>query len=538
MPDQPDTPATQADLPDLPQRTGRFERLDRHPSDHDKKPDQPKSPEEHATALLEWLTENRVLAGVRHGKRQDLQIRNRAGLWVPLDCKPHEDPWLIAASKQTGGYHTDAAAQQPLKLLLPVWHKLRQHGLGWPVVESAAWGADMTVMGASNGVIDLRTGALLTGAEAAARLVPIPMPKGSGAHKAKTPPLRRYEKGLGGSLGAPSQTILNFRQAYQPKVFAHVIRAYARALFGHPQGWLHMSYGRTMGGKTTLHTACCSGLGPYASYTSQMALTGDHYGDIKWSPDIFTPIRASYVNDVTGALSEEAIRYLTDGGFQPRTLKGITTYSDEATATTFMSFNPETLTSTGISQEANARRSVPVEFAQIGKDAIDGAMLGEMTHNVELAEHLLSLIVEEHTRMTFGEAWPWGTWVEELVAELIEAETQDYMAWMDRFVKKAENPMRAVEYGWDHVILSMKAWGIVDEHSKLVSDSSQLVTGTWLAGKAKGLPRVAKLLKEQKLDNRRHGTRFGNMEPLPMPPGAAPKGVGHLRQVPERKDLA
>ena len=269
-----------------------------------------------------------------------------------------------------------------------------------------------------------------------------------------------------------------------------------------------------------------------------MALTGDHYGDIKWSPDIFVPVRASYVNDVTGALSEEAIRYLTDGGFQPRTLKGITTYSDLATATTFLSFNPETLTSTGISQEANARRTVPAEFAQLKESIIDGALLGEMAHNIELAEHMLALIVYEHTQMTFGAAWPWGKWVEGLVDELIEAETQDHMAWMDRFIKPAEDGGIAVEYGWDNVILAMKAWGIVTDNSKLVADESQLVTGRWLSDQAKGLPRVAKLLKEHRLDSRRYGTRFGNMAPLPVPPGAVPEGVTHLRQVPERRDLA
>ena len=529
----------QSDLPELPRRNeGPFDGLERHGADHEKKPGQPKNPEHHAAALVEWLTEQRIIAGVRHGKHQDLQIRNRAGLYASLDCKPWEDPWLIQASKQTGGYFTVEAAQQPLKQLVSVWHRLREHGQGWPVVESAEWGADMEVMGALNGVIELRTGKLLTGIDAAEKLVPIPMPKGSGAHKAKTPPLRHYRQGIGGTLGAPSQVILNFARAYEPKVFAHIVRAYARALFGHPQGWLHMSYGRTKGGKTTLHTSCLSALGPYSSYTAQMALTGDHYGDIKWSPDIFVPVRASYVNDVTGALSEEAIRYLTDGGFQPRTLKGITTYSDFATATTFLSFNPETLTSTGISQEANARRTVPAEFAQLGKDIIDGAMLGEMTHNIELAEHMLALIVAEHTQMTFGAAWPWGKWVEGLVDELIEAETQDHMAWMDRFIKKAEVPMRGVEYGWDNVILAMKAWGIVDDNSKLVANEKQLVTGVWLAGQAKGLPKVAAVLKKQRLDSRRHGTRFGGMEPLPMPPGAVPEGVTHLRQVPERKDLA
>ena len=208
-----------------------------------------------------------------------------------------------------------------------------------------------------------------------------------------------------------------------------------------------MFWGDTKGGKTTLNMECLSALGPYGSYTSKVALTGDAFGDIKWSPEIFVPIRFAYANDITGALSEDAVRYLTDGGYQPRTLKGITTYTDLATATPGLSFNPETMERLGLTSEAHARRTVPAEFAQLSEDLIDGAVLAETATNTELAEHMLSLIVAEHAQMTFGETWPWGQWVQDLLAQMIEEETKDHMAWLDQFVQEAPEGSGGVHVG-------------------------------------------------------------------------------------------
>ena len=220
---------------------------------------------------------------------------------------------------------------------------------------------------------------------------------------------------------------------------------------------------------------------------------------------------------MTGALSEEAVRYLTDGGFQPRTLKGITTYSDIATATTFMSFNPEALTSTGITQEAAARRMVPAEFRQLAADAMDGAMLGEMTQTRSWPSTCWPSWSPSTSSWTSAPTGRGARWVEGLVQELIDAETQDHMAWLERFIHAGDDETGSVEYGWDQVIACMKSWGIVTDHGRLAADDTQPVTAVWLAGQAQQLPRVKALLAGHKLDSRRHGTRFGQMAPLPMP---------------------
>ena len=112
--------------------------------DDPKKPEkrgQPVSHREHANALEEWLTGQRVLASVRQRSGQALWIRNTAGVYTPLDGKPQDHDWLISLSMgdrllqlsrgrtpQPGPAHPRLAPGTGLS------------AGGWPLVEAAEWG--------------------------------------------------------------------------------------------------------------------------------------------------------------------------------------------------------------------------------------------------------------------------------------------------------------------------------------------------------------------------------------------------------------
>lgn len=189
--------------------------------------------------------------------------------------------------------------------------------------------ADGRYLGAPNGVVDLQTGALLTGEQARACLVTRQLPDA-------------YEPDAENREDARTDV---------EKLFAHLpaeerdwlLRCVASALWGNPNRRVYRVVGAPGGGKTTLLNALVNALGEYAGNAPE-GLLSDKAAYEKTGPqpelELLGVCRVLIISDPVNALNPERLKRISGGDyFTYRALYSNTVVSRRASATVFMAAN-------------------------------------------------------------------------------------------------------------------------------------------------------------------------------------------------------
>ena len=226
---------------------------------------------QHATDLLAERTPKDTIlrvatpGGVWTSRSDDLNqrvaITSRQWAQDALDdslVSPADAGAIARWRKRTAAQQGRNAALDSVGTVFVEWQKLGTLPPALTVSKSDDLDADTRYLGAPNGVIDLTTGALLTGKEARGCLI---------THEIKDP----YDP------TATSADVDLLLHHLPDDAREWLLAAFGHALRGRPNGREYLLVGPTRGGKSTLLQAVSDALGEYGGFVSEKAIAARKY---------------------------------------------------------------------------------------------------------------------------------------------------------------------------------------------------------------------------------------------------------------------
>ena len=310
--------------------------------------------------------------------------------------------------------------------------------------------ADGRYLGTPNGVVDLDTGKLLTGAAARRCLVTRVLPDCYDP-EARSPDV---DKLLAHLSTAERRWLLE---------------AFGFALRGTPSRRIYVLKGPTGGGKSTLFKAVAASLGEHADAVEQRTLLAPNRGTSNTGPtpenERWTDRRILVCSEpVTGKLDWVGLKAKSGGDALPfRRL--YMNYDDRkryAMATLFLAANPETLPMPPLRDEALYERVRVLEYPQVPER--DPGLEGRLPHDPEARQALAALLIRHARSPSPPEDVPS---VAAARAALLEESLGDAGRWArDLLVAEAEARVTTQEI-WDAALEAAEeglnsdtAWGL------------------------------------------------------------------------------